>query len=100
MSDFLEHPYIRSKTIQARVYQQILFVSSIKNNTLVVLPTGLGKTVIFIMVVAFYLNKSPEKQSGMYRWLVIILSIVAVLALLAGLRLLRLLRLRATRGCS
>jgi len=59
MTEYLDHPYIRPRTIQARIYQQILFGTAIKENTLIVLPTGLGKTVIFMMVIAHYLKNFP-----------------------------------------
>ena len=57
---YLSHDMIRSNTIESRVYQQILFGLAIKDNSRIVLPTGLGKTVIFIMVIAHYLKKNPE----------------------------------------
>ena len=53
---------IRSNTIQTRIYQQILFGTAIKDDSLIVLPTGLGKTVVFIMVIAHYLKNEPEKK--------------------------------------
>ncbi len=62
MDKFIEHPFIKPNKIQARIYQQVLFVESIKKNSLIILPTGLGKTVIMIMVVAYYLNKYPGKK--------------------------------------
>ncbi|MHA2501822.1 MAG: DEAD/DEAH box helicase [Candidatus Kariarchaeaceae archaeon] len=62
LSSFINHPMIRSKTIQSRIYQQILYGMAIKDDTLIVLPTGLGKTVVFIMVIAHYLNKFPDSS--------------------------------------
>ncbi len=38
--------------IESRTYQEVIAASSIQENTLVVLPTGLGKTVIAAMVAA------------------------------------------------
>ena len=42
--------------ILPRLYQQTIISSCISNNSLVVLPTGLGKTIIAIMGIAHYLT--------------------------------------------
>ena len=42
----------------SRLYQQSIFANSIYRNTLVVLPTGLGKTIIAIMQSVYYFNKT------------------------------------------
>lgn len=49
------------KDIKPRIYQEKIFHTTTSNNSLVVIPTGLGKTVIAIMLAAFRLehyNKS------------------------------------------
>lgn len=43
---------LKSEKIESRTYQEVIAASAIKKNTLVVLPTGLGKTVIAAMVAA------------------------------------------------
>lgn len=43
---------LKSDEIESRAYQEVIAASSLKDNTLVVLPTGLGKTVIAAMVAA------------------------------------------------
>ncbi|MFB6145159.1 MAG: DEAD/DEAH box helicase [Candidatus Nanohaloarchaea archaeon] len=43
---------LKSDKIESRAYQEVIAASSIGENTLVVLPTGLGKTVIAAMVAA------------------------------------------------
>ena len=43
---------LKSNKIESRTYQEVIAASAIQNNTLVVLPTGLGKTVIAAMVAA------------------------------------------------
>ncbi|MCG3218401.1 MAG: DEAD/DEAH box helicase [Candidatus Heimdallarchaeota archaeon] len=58
--EFVTHPLIKPNAIEARLYQQTLVGSSLFQNTLVVLPTGLGKTIIFIMMAAFRLAKHPD----------------------------------------
>jgi Fanconi anemia group M protein len=47
---YVEHPLLKERTLQAREYQLVIAESAKKGNTLVVLPTGLGKTVIALLV--------------------------------------------------
>jgi len=58
--EYLNHPLVKPNKIEARLYQQTLFASCIKENSLVVLPTGLGKTILFLMIAAQRLQKFPE----------------------------------------
>ncbi|MCA9459077.1 MAG: DEAD/DEAH box helicase family protein [Nanoarchaeota archaeon] len=46
---------------KSRAYQQSIFANSLNKNSLVVLPTGLGKTVIAIMLCVYYFNQSNKK---------------------------------------
>jgi Fanconi anemia group M protein len=48
-------------SIEERGYQQTIARECLKRNTLVVLPTGLGKTVIALMVLAERLRANPGK---------------------------------------
>ncbi|MBD3164450.1 DEAD/DEAH box helicase [Candidatus Woesearchaeota archaeon] len=50
------------KDFQPRLYQQTIFATSIKYNTLVVLPTGMGKTNIFLMLAAQRLKQYPKSK--------------------------------------
>ncbi len=59
MSEFVEHPFIRPGVLQTRTYQQRILGSAVDNNLLVVLPTGLGKTPIAIMLAAHRLKVLP-----------------------------------------
>ncbi|MBN2330424.1 MAG: DEAD/DEAH box helicase family protein [Candidatus Aenigmarchaeota archaeon] len=59
MSDFVEHPMIKPGVLQSRLYQQSILGRVIKENLLVVLPTGLGKTPIAIMLAAHMLRTHP-----------------------------------------
>lgn len=45
-----------------RLYQETIFARAIKQNTMVVLPTGLGKTAVAAMVAAYRLKQYPEKK--------------------------------------
>ena len=61
MSDYIKHPMIKPNKIQSRVYQQILFSEAVKQDTIIILPTGLGKTVIMILAIAHFLRKFDGK---------------------------------------
>ncbi len=58
MVTYIEHPLIRPKSAEARIYQQVLAADVLKNgNTMIVAPTALGKTIIAILVAADRLQK-------------------------------------------
>lgn len=50
--EYVDHSLIRPRTIEARLYQQVILNTAVQGNTLVVLPTGLGKTSLSIMLAA------------------------------------------------
>ena len=58
---FVSHPMIKPNSLEERAYQVELASISVKQNTLAVLPTGLGKTAIALLVVADFLNR-PNSQ--------------------------------------
>jgi len=49
---FISHPLIKPNTIEQRLFQLNLAGMSLKQSTLVVLPTGLGKTIVAMLVIA------------------------------------------------
>ena len=51
----IQHPFLR-KGIEPRLFQQTILNTCIKKNTLVVLPTGTGKTIISILHIAYLLQ--------------------------------------------
>jgi Fanconi anemia group M protein len=57
-----EPRYGLKPTIVPRLYQQRIFASCLKGNTLVVLPTGLGKTLIAAMLAVHKLNVDPGRK--------------------------------------
>lgn len=60
--DFVKHPLIKEKTIEKREYQENIIKSCSKKNSLVVLPTGIGKTLVALGVAANrILEYSDEK---------------------------------------
>ncbi len=50
------------KNFQPRLYQETILATTVKKNTLVVLPTGLGKTNIFLMLAAQRLKQYPQSK--------------------------------------
>lgn len=56
------HPLIKPDTLMLRKYQETIFSRAIDGNTLVVLPTGLGKTVVAAMLAAHRLYSFPDSK--------------------------------------
>ena len=50
------------KNFEPRLYQQTIFATAAGKNTLVVLPTGMGKTNIFLMLAAQRLKQYPTSK--------------------------------------
>ena len=61
-ADLSSNPLIRANSIERRSYQETIARNAVRSNTLVCLPTGLGKSVIAGYVAAEYLRKSPGKS--------------------------------------
>ncbi len=60
-TEYVKHPLIRENTIESRLYQQLLAARILeKGNTLVVMPTALGKTIVAALVAAERLRKFPS----------------------------------------
>lgn len=57
VSQYIEHKLIKKDSIEYREYQINLATQAIKENCLVVLPTGLGKTTVALHVIAEFLSK-------------------------------------------
>ncbi len=51
-TEFIRHPLIKPNTIEQRLFQLNLAGMALKQSTLVVLPTGLGKTIVAMLVIA------------------------------------------------
>src|SRR3989338_6266748 len=59
---FVQHPMIKKDTIESRIYQEAILQTCLNANTLVVLPTGLGKTNIAVLLSADRLEKFPNSK--------------------------------------
>ncbi len=57
LPEYIEHKFIKPNAIEAREYQITLANQAKNENCLVVLPTGLGKTTVALLVIADYLSK-------------------------------------------
>jgi len=58
----INNAYLKEKSIEKRDYQLKIARACATKNSLVVLPTGLGKTIIGVFVAALTLEKFPEKS--------------------------------------
>ncbi len=58
---FISQEFIKPNSIELRQYQINIKKNAEKENTLVVLPTGLGKTIIALLLIAKHLRKDDNK---------------------------------------
>nr|WP_269848575.1 DEAD/DEAH box helicase [Methanosarcina horonobensis] len=58
---FMRHPLIKPDTVEQRLYQLNLAGKALEGPSLVVLPTGLGKTIIALFVIASRLQRFGGK---------------------------------------
>jgi ERCC4-related helicase len=59
---FVSHPMINEGSMESRSYQEAILGTAIKSHTLCVLPTGLGKTNVAILLTAHRLEKHPASK--------------------------------------
>jgi ERCC4-related helicase len=62
LAKYVEHPVIWNKSIEFRSYQKNIADSAQRRNTMVILPTALGKTVISLLVCADLLYNYRDKR--------------------------------------
>lgn len=60
--EFISHPLIKEKMVKRREYQETIFINCLNHNTLVVIPTGLGKTIIALMLAVHRLATEPGSK--------------------------------------
>lgn len=61
MTEHLVHPRIAHGVVARRDYQVAMAHEAMRRNTLVILPTGMGKTVVALLVMADRLERAPGK---------------------------------------
>ncbi len=59
--EFVHHPLIKERAVERRSYQIAIAATALMHNTLVILPTGLGKTVVALLVIASRLHNKDGR---------------------------------------
>ena len=62
MADYFNHKLLKKNKVERRLYQETLLASCIKQNSLIILPTGLGKTIIAALMATLRLSKYPDNK--------------------------------------
>ncbi len=60
--EYISHPLIKQNQILRRDYQENIFINCLNRNCLVVIPTGLGKTIIALMLAVQKLSENPNSK--------------------------------------
>jgi ERCC4-related helicase len=60
--NYISHPLIKENLVLRRAYQEKIFINCLNHNCLVVIPTGLGKTIIALMLSVQKLSKCPDSK--------------------------------------
>ncbi|MFN4133515.1 MAG: helicase-related protein, partial [Candidatus Hadarchaeales archaeon] len=88
-TDFLGNPLLRKELLEEREYQVNIAKEAVRKNTLVVLPTALGKTIIAVLAAAHFLYSYRRMK-------VLVMAPTRPLVLQHRNTFLRLLRLRSS----
>lgn len=59
---YFRHKLLKENSIEYREYQEELSNKALKQNTLIVLPTGTGKTIIALLTVVKWVEKHPDAK--------------------------------------
>ncbi|MBO3767821.1 MAG: hypothetical protein JTT16_00670, partial [Candidatus Brockarchaeota archaeon] len=60
--NYVSHPLIKENVVEDRLYQRNIVNVATKENTLVILPTALGKTVVAALVAVEVLLNNKSKK--------------------------------------
>ncbi|MDY6778266.1 MAG: DEAD/DEAH box helicase [Candidatus Nanohaloarchaea archaeon] len=60
--DYIDHPNIREESLESRTYQEVIAAEARQENTICVLPTGLGKTAVGILLAAHRIEEQPGSK--------------------------------------
>ncbi|MHA1109969.1 MAG: DEAD/DEAH box helicase [Promethearchaeota archaeon] len=61
-SEFLDYPHLKPNLVTKREYQVNIFASCIGKNSLVVLPTGMGKTIVALLLALYTYSQDQDKK--------------------------------------
>ncbi|MFX0028643.1 MAG: DEAD/DEAH box helicase [Candidatus Hermodarchaeota archaeon] len=61
-NDYISHPLLKKDYVSRREYQEKIFINCLNHNCLVVIPTGLGKTIIALMLAVYRLEEFPKSK--------------------------------------
>ena len=61
-SDFLAHPLLKENKVIRRAYQENIFINCLNRNCMVVIPTGLGKTILALMLSVHRLSEYDNSK--------------------------------------
>ena len=61
---YISHPLLKERTVEERKYQISIARAAEKASTMVILPTGLGKTTIALLVILKKLEEAGASLSG------------------------------------
>ena len=59
---FISHPLIKENSVVRRDYQENIFINCLNTNCMVIIPTGLGKTIVALMLAVQRLSEFPESK--------------------------------------
>lgn len=59
---YISHPLLKENRVLRRVYQEDIFINCLNKNSLVVIPTGLGKTIVALMLAVHRLSEIPNSK--------------------------------------
>ncbi len=59
---YISHPLIQKDLVIRRLYQENIFINCLNHNSLVIIPTGLGKTIIALMLAVHRLAEFPNSK--------------------------------------
>ncbi|MHA1375130.1 MAG: DEAD/DEAH box helicase [Promethearchaeota archaeon] len=59
---YVSHPLLKENTVLRRSYQENIFINCLNKNCLVVIPTGLGKTIVALMLAIHRLSEIPNSK--------------------------------------
>ncbi len=60
--EFITHFLIGKNLVIRRAYQENIFINCLNQNSLIVIPTGLGKTIIALMLAVHRLSEKPNSK--------------------------------------